>query len=89
MIEEQKQAVFAGIMINSYHPMAKFIDQIPTPPKEGNIIDGTIIALERGRVYVDLPPFGTGLIYGREYLNAADVLRISNVVDTITVKVVN
>ena len=36
-----------------------------------------------------LPPFGTGLIYGREYLNAADVLRKANIGDTISAKVVD
>jgi len=89
MTEEQKQVAFAGIMIKPDHPMAEFIEQIQTPPKEGDTIDGTIIALERGRVYVDLPPFGTGLIYGREYLNAADVLRKANSGDTITAKIVS
>jgi len=43
----------------------------------------------RGRLYVDLPPFGTGIIYGREYLNAADVLRKTNSGDTISAKVVD
>jgi small subunit ribosomal protein S1 len=40
-------------------------------------------------VYVDLPPFGSGLIYGREYLNAADVLRKANPGDMISAKVVD
>ena len=71
------------------HPMAGLIDSIPTPPSAGDLVEGTIIAINRGRVYVDLPPFGTGLIYGREYLNAADVLRKANVGDTISAKVVD
>lgn len=71
------------------HPMTGLIDSIATPPKAGDIIEGTIIALVRGRLYVDLPPFGTGIIYGREYLNAADVLRKANPGDQITAKVVD
>jgi len=71
------------------HPMASLAESIPTPPKAGDLVEGTIIALARGRVYVDLPPFGTGLIYGREYLNAADVLRKVNGGDAITAKVVD
>ena len=55
----------------------------------GDLVEGAIIAIERGRVYVDLPPFGAGLIYGREYLNAADVLRKANVGDLISAKVVD
>ncbi len=69
--------------------MAPFADAIPTPPSAGDLVEGTIIALARGRLYIDLPPFGTGLIYGREYLNAADVLRKANAGDTITAKVVD
>lgn len=71
------------------HPMAALIDSIPTPPLSGDLVEGTIIAISRGRVYIDLPPFGTGLIYGREYLNAADVLRKANPGDIISAKVVD
>ena len=71
------------------HPMASKLDAIATPPRVGDLVEGTIIELVRGRLYVDLPPFGTGIIYGREYLNAADVLRKANPGDTITAKVVD
>ncbi len=69
--------------------MAALADKIPSPPKVSDLVEGTIVAINRGRIYVDLPPFGTGLIYGREYLNAADVLRKANIGDTITAKVVD
>lgn len=71
------------------HPMSGMLGDIANPPVAGDVIDGTIIDLVRGRVYVDLPPFGTGIIYGREYLNAADVLRKANPGDTISAKVVD
>jgi len=90
MPEEKKDvAVAPSIQIDPSHPMAHLINDIATPPKVGDLIEGTIIELVRGRLYVDLPPFGTGIIYGREYLNAADVLRKSNPGDTITAKVVD
>ena len=66
----------------------EFLNQIPEPPKEADTVEGTIVAMGRGRIFVDLPPFGTGIIYGREYLNAADILRKANVGDTISAKVV-
>lgn len=69
--------------------MADFIGAIQTPPVINDLVEGTIIAISRGRVYVDLPPFGTGIIYGREYLNAADVLRKANPGDTISAKVID
>lgn len=69
--------------------MKGLVDSIATPPATGDIVEGGIIAISRGRVYVDLPPFGTGIIYGREYLNAADVLRKANQGDIITAKVID
>ena len=90
MSEEKKIAApVATIHLEEGHPMAAFLDAIPMPPASGDLVEGTIIAINRGRVYVDLPPFGTGLIYGREYLNAADVLRKANQGDTISAKVVD
>lgn len=91
MTDEKKVAtpVAPTIEIDPGHPMARFINDIPNPPVAGDLVEGTIIALVRGRLYVDLPPYGSGIIYGREYLNAADVLRKSNSGDMITAKVVD
>lgn len=61
----------------------------PTPPKEGEIVEGTVSAVGRARVYIEIQPFGTGLIYGREYMNARDVLRKVSVGDAIAAKVVD
>lgn len=89
--EEKKAApvVASTVVVEPGHPMEGLIDSIPTPPRPGDLVEGTIIELVRGRLYVDLPPFGTGIIYGREYLNAADVLRKANPGDLITAKVVD
>lgn len=84
-----KRPVPATIHIPDGHPMAGLLERIPAPPVAGDLVEGAIAAIERGRVYVDLPPFGTGIIYGREYLNAADVLRKANVGDLISAKVVD
>jgi small subunit ribosomal protein S1 len=69
--------------------MQKFINESPEPPKVGDIVEGTVSAVGRARVYVELHPFGTGLIYGREYMNARDILRKVSVGDTIGAKVVD
>jgi ribosomal protein S1 len=90
MSEEKKVAAPAPtIHVTAGHPMHGLVDSIQTPPSVGDLVEGTIIAIDRGRVYIDLPPFGTGLIYGREYLNAADVLRKANPGDAISAKVVD
>ncbi len=84
-----KAAPIVTIHVADDHPMRGLVDGIATPPGNGDIVEGAIIAISRGRVYVDLPPFGTGIIYGREYLNAADVLRKANQGDIITAKVID
>lgn len=59
------------------------------PPREGDIVEGSVLALDRARLYIDLPPFGTGIIYGREYLNAREVIKRTNVGDRVAAKVVS
>ncbi len=43
--------------------------------KTGDIVEGKIIGKGRSAVYLDLGMFGTGLIYGKEYQAARDLLR--------------
>ncbi len=67
--------------------MSGLFDRSQEPPKEGDIVEGPVIALDRARLYIDLPPFGTGVIYGREYMNAREVIKRTNVGDRIAAKV--
>ena len=69
--------------------MSKFIADSPTPPGAGDLVEGSVIALDKARIFVDLSPFGTGIIYGREFINARDVIRKINVGDTIAAKIVD
>ncbi len=69
--------------------MHSFLAETPSSPKEGDLVEGVVSAIGRARVYVDLHPFGSGLIYGREYMNARDILRKVKVGDTIAAKVVD
>ena len=65
-----------------------FIDKLPNPPQLEDVVEGQVISIDRGAVFVDLPPFGTGIIYGREFQNARDIIRKINVGDTVAGKVV-
>lgn len=67
--------------------MHSFIEETQVPPQEGDTVEGPVIAIGSGRVYVDLPPFGTGIIYGREYLAARDILKKVALGDSISAKV--
>jgi len=69
--------------------MAHFLSESPTPPIEGDLLEGPVIAIDKSSVFIDLPPFGTGIIYGREFLNASDILRKVNLGDAIAAKVVD
>ncbi|MEK7613140.1 MAG: S1 RNA-binding domain-containing protein [Patescibacteria group bacterium] len=69
--------------------MQGLLERAPEPPKEGDIVEGPVIALERARLYIDLPPFGTGVIFGREYLNAREVIKRTNIGDRIAAKVIS
>lgn len=69
--------------------MQAFLADSPNPPKEGEIVEGVVSAIGRARVFIDLHPFGSGIIYGREYMNARDILRKVSVGDTIAAKVVD
>ena len=68
--------------------MQSLLEKAPNPPQPGDIVEGPVLALERARLYIDLPPFGTGVIYGREYLNAREVIKRTNVGDKIAAKVI-
>ncbi|MBI5139948.1 MAG: S1 RNA-binding domain-containing protein [Candidatus Vogelbacteria bacterium] len=68
--------------------MDKFVKNILTHPQVGDLIEGMVLGQDRMALYVDLSPIGTGIIYGREYLNARDIIKKINAGDVITAKVV-
>lgn len=57
-------------------------------PRPGDIIDGTILAIENLCIYLDIGPSKTGIIYGAEYQGARNILRNLKLGDSISVKVV-
>lgn len=69
--------------------MTKLLDDTITTPEIGDVVEGPVISIEKSRVYVDLAPYGTAIIYGKEYLSAKDVIKKMNVGDIISAKVVD
>ena len=65
-----------------------YLEKIPTPPVTDDLVEGPVISIDKGAVYIDLPPFGTGIIYGREFINARDIIKKINVGDIVAGKVV-
>lgn len=70
-------------------PMDEVFKSSAVKPEAGTLLEGAVMAKEKGAVYVDLPPFGTGIIFGREFLNAKDIIKKVNIGDTVTGKVVD
>jgi len=68
--------------------MGRLVGETPTPPSLDDLIEGRVISIDKGAAYIDLPPFGTGIIYGREYINARDIIKKVNIGDTVAGKVI-
>ncbi|OHA89158.1 MAG: hypothetical protein A2653_02935 [Candidatus Zambryskibacteria bacterium RIFCSPHIGHO2_01_FULL_43_25] len=68
--------------------MTRRFAEAANPPAIEDLIEGKVISIEPGAVYIDLVPFGTGIIYGREYLNARDIIKKINIGDSVAGKVV-
>lgn len=68
--------------------MGKMLSESVTPPSAGDVVEGPVISIEKNSVFIDLHPYGTGIIYGREYINARDVIKKVNIGDAIAAKVI-
>ncbi len=69
--------------------MSDYVTKTAQPPAVGDIVAGTVMTLHKNSVFVDLPPFGTGIIYGREYSNARDIIKNISIGDEVTGTVVD
>lgn len=67
--------------------MSKFLDNSALPPTKESIVEGSVISIAKNSIFVDLAPWGTGIIFGREYINARDLIKKINIGDKITGKV--
>lgn len=69
--------------------MESLIKTIPINiPRCGELVDGFVLRQDGSMVYVDLSPFGTGVIYGREFNNAKDIIKSLRPGDKITAKII-
>src|SRR5690348_16461001 len=69
--------------------MGQLVADTPNPPSIEDVVEGPVIAIDKGAVYIDLHPFGTGIIFGREFQNARDIIKKINIGDTVAGKVVH
>lgn len=69
--------------------MSKLFADSALPPKIGDVVEGPVIGIEKSSVYIDLFPYGTGIIYGREFIAARDIIKKLSVGNPISAKVVD
>ena len=63
-------------------------DRSSSRPEPESLVEGPVILVRKSSVYVDLSPHGTGIIYGREFINAKDIIKKINLGDIIKAKVI-
>lgn len=77
------------VVIEEVNPVLKsIIDRSLARPEPDQLVEGPVILVEKSSVFVDLSPFGTGIIYGREFINAKDIIKKIALGDIIKAKVV-
>lgn len=81
MIKEEITTV-ENLVLNS------ILSRSVNKPEVETIVEGAVISIEKSSVYVDLAPYGTGIIYGHEFINAKDIIKKINPGDIIKAKVV-
>lgn len=64
------------------------VEKSQNKPDLGALIEGPVIMIKKSSVFVDLSPFGTGIIYGREFQNAKDIIKKISLGDKIKAKIV-
>lgn len=69
--------------------MTSIFNKVGNLPSLGDLVEGPVIGIEKSRLYVDLQPYGTGIIYGREFIGARDIIKKINPGDIIAAKVVD
>lgn len=57
------------------------------PLRVGEIVEGRVVGIGRSAVYLDLGPQGTGVIYGKEFLEEKERLKGVNMGDVIAAKI--
>jgi small subunit ribosomal protein S1 len=90
-VKEKKEAApKADAEVKIENPThVKILAESMTPPGIGDLVEGPVIALDKGKVYIDLFPYGTGIIYVREFIAVRDILRKVAIGDSVAAKVVD
>jgi small subunit ribosomal protein S1 len=78
-------AEYAKVELSS---VGKMLEKSEITPQADMLVEGPVILIQKSSVYIDLAPFGTGIIYGREFINAKEIIKKINIGDVVKAKVV-
>ena len=87
--EEEQKSEDEQNIVEEASAMSKIFNDIETPPAVGDLVEGKVIDVDKNTVFVDLGPFGTGIIYGKEYVAAKDIIKNVSPGDSISGKIVD
>jgi len=85
IIKEKEEALETVVLSPM---MTDVLNKTKGLPNVGELIEGEVLGHGKLTLYIDLGILGTGIIYGREYLNARDVIKKITPGDKITAKIV-
>ena len=68
--------------------LSSILNRSVNKPEIDSLVEGAVISVEKSSVYVDLAPYGVGIIYGREFINAKDIIKKINPGNIIKAKVI-
>lgn len=69
--------------------LRKIRGEIIVPPKLGEIVEGTVSAKGKNSLFLDLGAQGVGIIWGKEFQDAKEILAPLKVGDKLLAKVIN
>lgn len=81
----------SGMLSKKTHPMEALLKAFSGNIflKPNDIVEGKVIEKRGGRLFVDLGSSGAGIVYGKEYMEAQDVIKSLNLGDRVSAKVVD
>ena len=58
------------------------------PLVSGATAEGRVVDIDKNSMYIDLSPYGTGIVFGREFLSIKDIIKNIAIGDPVTAQVV-
>ena len=88
--EATKNSVAAFAVAENSAAMRGLVDNGMIKSLEvGDLVEGSVLSIGKASMYVEIPLYGTGIIYGREFQNARDMIKNINVGDMVKGKIVD